>query len=100
VAAAILPLFSQSAYQEDRDARVSIGNWLKTGTYKSRFGTFDPLKDPDQRAITEAIQVLEHARLLVRIFLGDQCHVGLTRLGMHALQTNTVRQHLGLQGPA
>ena len=23
-------------------------------------------------------------------------YIGLTRLGMHALQTNTVRQHLGL----
>jgi hypothetical protein len=97
VAAAILPLFSQSAYQEDREARVSIVNWFKTGSYKSRIGIFDPLKDPDHRAVTEAIQVLEHARLLVRIFpRSETVHVGLTRLGIHALQTNTVRQHLGL----
>jgi hypothetical protein len=26
----------------------------------------------------------------------DQCSVGLSRLGWHTLQTNTVRRHLGL----
>jgi hypothetical protein len=52
-------------------------------------------EDPDVRAVAEAIQVLEHSRLLMRS-PGDRAHVGLTRLGMHALATNTVRQHLGL----
>jgi hypothetical protein len=55
----------------------------------------DPFGDPDLRAITEATQVLEQARLLMRTFKDDS-YIGLTRLGMHALQTNTVRQHLGL----
>jgi hypothetical protein len=53
-------------------------------------------KDPDMRAFAEAIQVLEQAQLLLR---GDEERdslLGLTRLGMHALATNTVRQHLGL----
>jgi hypothetical protein len=56
------------------------------------------------RAVAEAMQVLEHAGLLLRssriIRSGGSTFggswVGLTRLGGHALQTNTVRQHLGL----
>jgi hypothetical protein len=45
----------------------------------------------------KAIQVLEYARLLMRADQGaHQCALGLTRLGMHALATNTVRQHLGI----
>jgi hypothetical protein len=39
---------------------------------------------------------LEHARLLTRSFGGNGPYLGLTRLGMHAVRTNTVRQHLGL----
>jgi len=52
-------------------------------------------KNPDYRAVAEAILVLEHANSLMH--WGD--FVGLTRLGMHALQTNTVRQRLGLAAP-
>jgi hypothetical protein len=51
--------------------------------------------DPNLRAVAEAIQVLEHSALLMRS-PGDRAHVGLTRLGMHALSTSSVRQHLGL----
>jgi hypothetical protein len=51
--------------------------------------------DPDCAAIAEALQVLEHAGLLMERS-GEYTFVGLTRLGRHALQTNTVRQHLGL----
>ncbi len=43
-----------------------------------------------------SIQVLERAGLLLRNFRNDCFNLGLTRLGMHALETNTVRQHLGL----
>jgi hypothetical protein len=50
---------------------------------------------PDQRAVAEAMQVLEHACLLIRTN-DEKGYVGLTRLGYHALATNTVRQHLGL----
>lgn len=42
------------------------------------------------------VHCLEYASLLVRYHDTDTCFVGLTRLGVHALQTNTVRRHLGL----
>jgi hypothetical protein len=32
----------------------------------------------------------------MRVDGSDKSYVGLTRLGMHALATNSVRQHLGL----
>jgi hypothetical protein len=53
---------------------------------------------PDVRAVAEAIQVPEHACLHMREVQGDPVRnlVGITRLGMHALATNTVRQHLRL----
>jgi hypothetical protein len=61
---------------------------------KSRF------EDPDFGAAAEALQVLERAGLLMGAVLGAnkfvRREIGLTRLGRHALATNTVRQHLGL----
>jgi hypothetical protein len=98
LAVVILPLFSNSASQRDSDARACIVNWCKSGSYRSPFGGLntDPFKDPDHRAVIEAMQALEHAGLLVRGDHHEQTHIGLTRLGWHALQTNTVRQHLGL----
>ena len=95
VAAVILPLFSSSASQPHMNARVCIVNWCKTGSYKSTaVGILaDAFKDPDHRAIVEAMQVLEYAGLLMT---DDRFYVGLSRLGWHALQTNTVREHLGL----
>ena len=74
-----------------------IGGWFRTGSYKLP-GTWredTQFADPDIGAVAEAIQALEHAGLLMRA-TGDHGYVGLTRLGKHALQTNTVRQHLGL----
>jgi hypothetical protein len=50
-------------------------------------------ENPDFRATVEAIQVLEHAGLVLRGFL-EPNFLGLSRLGHHALATNTVRQHL------
>jgi hypothetical protein len=110
VAATILPLFSfsfpdayqrhqmGSPYQWDRLARASIVNWFKTGSYTSTARGMNtvPFADPDHRAVIEAMQVLEHAGLLVRGDYEERTFIGLTRLGEHALQTNTVRQHLGL----
>ena len=54
--------------------------------------------DPGCGAVAEAIQALEHAGLLMRAVTGDYAdsQFGLTRLGKHALATNTVRQQLGL----
>jgi hypothetical protein len=54
----------------------------------------DQFSNADYRAVAEAIQ----AGLLMRDVGGDMAEFygGLTRLGMHALRTNTVRQHLGL----
>jgi hypothetical protein len=99
VAATILPLFSSSPSQWEREARASIVNWCKTGSYKStarEFNTDEPTEDPHHRAVAEAMQVLEHARLLMPYDRSDRTYLGLTRMGMQALQTNTVRQHLGL----
>ena len=104
VAATILPLFSSSPCLEEEIAIDNIVSWCKTGSY-AKPQVFrvvrpeKPFEDPDTRAVVEAIQLLEHAHLLMRTVSGvanTEVRVGLTRLGMHALQTNTVRQHLGL----
>jgi len=96
LAAVILPLFP-SPRQAERWVTASIVNWFKTGEYcVHRFPRPD---DPDCVVIEEAIQVLEHALLVIRhLAAGDSAsfQIGLTRLGVHAVQTNTVRQHLGL----
>jgi hypothetical protein len=106
VAATILPYFSSRPYVEERDAMVDLLSWWRTGSYpkKSKIGWFtiqEKFTDPDARAVAEAMQVLEHAGLLLRHVRGGSTpppgsDFGLTRLGMHALETNTVRQHLGL----
>jgi hypothetical protein len=102
VAAAILPLFAHPPFSpcSAEDGAVNdVVAWCKTGTPSGprRFpGWFS---DPEFRAIAEAIQVLEHAGLLMRaLTVSDNSdnNIGLTRLGQHALGTNTVRQHLGL----
>jgi hypothetical protein len=96
LAAVILPLFP-SPRQAERWVTASIVNWFNTGEYGvHRFPRED---DPDCVVIEEAIQVLEHALLVIRhLPYGDSSSyaIGLTRLGLHAVQTNTVRQHLGL----
>jgi hypothetical protein len=117
VAAALLPLFSHPPLSPWSDANFvldDIVSWCKTGHFtgrtlkESRSGigflpTETCFKDPDYRAINEAMQVLEQTRLIVRYVSGGSgpsymatCEIGLTRSGTHALQTNTVRQHLGL----
>ena len=97
VAARILPYFS--SFQKEPASRMMKGivGWLKTGSNKLP-GTWredTQFTDPDVGAVAEAIQVLEHAGLVMQS-TGDHGYVGLTRLGRHALQTNTVRRHLGL----
>jgi hypothetical protein len=102
VAAAILPLFSYSPCVDEEAAIENIVSWCETGSYRKAkvfliVRDKKQFEDPDIRAIAEAIQVLEHAALLMRTVDGvAHVVVGLTRLGVHALQTNTVRQHLGL----
>jgi hypothetical protein len=101
VAATILPLFSYSAHRAYRDAMNSAVNWCKTGSnsakgHLGKSGLSAPFDDPDFRAVAEAIQALEHAGLLMRTFASESSEIGLTRRGIDALQTNTVRQHLGL----
>jgi hypothetical protein len=99
VAPTILPLFSSRAHQDERSAFYSALNWCKTGSISSKGRgslTSAPFEDPDSGAIAEAIQVLEHAGLLLRTFGVDLTFIGLTRLGWYALETKTVRQHLGL----
>ena len=104
VAATILPLFAYPQLSPHGNEGMTIhhiAQWCKTGQWEPKVAhaSQNPFKDPDHRAIAEAIQVLEQARLLMRFIEGDGWYVskiGLTRLGMHALQTNTVRQRLGL----
>ncbi len=105
VAAAILPVFSHPQFSPSKSelyVRDDIVAWCKTGQFTERkvgiHRWADPYADPDYRAINEAIQVLEQTRLIVRSHKSSEGtpSLGLTRLGMHALQTNTVRQHLGL----
>ena len=100
LAAVILPLFP-SPLQAERWVTASIVNWFKTGEYcVHRFPRQD---DPDCVVIEEAIQVLEHAMLVIRHLPFGECSsyaIGLTRLGVHVVQTNTVRQHLGLSDAA
>jgi hypothetical protein len=100
VAATILPLFASATHSPAGGVLKAIVKWCNTGNYRPPRGfsssndslAFD---DPDCGAIAEAIQILEHAGLLMEKG-GDYTSVGLTRLGRHALATNTVRQHLGL----
>jgi hypothetical protein len=113
-------MFSSQPYEEHTTIS-NIVKWCKTGSY-GRQGPIglilrtglEPFEDPDMRAIAEAIQVLEHAALVMRsprpggrgwglrggghdvAATSGSNYIGLTRLGMHVLQTNTVRQHLGL----
>jgi hypothetical protein len=105
VAVTILPLFAYPQLSPHGYEGLIIYNivlWCKTGRWaepKLIFGEGNPFTDPDSRAIAEAMQVLEQARLLMRYVSGDGHYVskiGLTRRGLEALQTNTVRQHLGL----
>ncbi|ETB41303.1 hypothetical protein N602_10865 [Mycobacterium avium subsp. hominissuis 10-5606] len=99
VAATILPLFAQSPWENGNGQMHSIVGWCKTGQYHPPRGPGreDEFDDPDVRAITEATQILERACLLIRTFgSSGSSAIGLTRLGMQALHTDTVRQHLGL----
>ena len=102
VAAAILPLFSSASNIGEGSALKAVASWLTTGSYRlpvlirSTGATW--FESPDTRVVAEAIQVLEHAALLMRINPTSESgnYIGLTRLGWQALQNNTVRQHLGL----
>jgi hypothetical protein len=104
VAATILPLFATpqlSPHGYEASTIYNIVQWCKTGQWSEPRVQGNPVKDPDCGAIAEALQVLEQARLIMRYLFGDGFYVssvGLTRLGWHAVQTNTVRQHLGLGG--
>jgi hypothetical protein len=96
VAAAILPWFASNPPEFEGFTTRHIIQWMRGEP--SRGVTHSPgvqFTDPDVRAVAEAIQVLEHSRLLMRS-PGERGHVGLTRLGMHVLATNSVRAHLGL----
>jgi hypothetical protein len=96
LAAAILPWFASNGARIEEIAMKSIAGWLNTGSERLVSGHHDtsivPFEKPDVGAVAEAIQVLDQARLLMRA----TGYLGLTRLGMHALRTNSVRQHLGL----
>jgi hypothetical protein len=104
VAAAILPFLSSTPCQNERVAIASIISWWKTGEYQGKVDYTRPIRftDPDTRAVAEAIQVLERAGLVMRDLVlkaanpSVRFEIGLTRLGVHAIETNTVRENLGL----
>ena len=111
VAAKILPYFSSANLAPEEPTVRDIADWM---SQRKSNGLFLPLKDyrPEDFAVIEAIQLLEHRCLIVRVFKETptgksatfrlafgrpvRSSLALTRLGRHALQTNTVRQHLGL----
>jgi hypothetical protein len=68
-AAAILPWFSSHKALIDERVMTSIAGWLKTGSDREARSHTEhdsaAFKDPDVRAVAEAIQVLEHASLLI-----------------------------------
>jgi hypothetical protein len=103
VAAAIMPLFSSATHVREGSALKAVASWFTTGSYRQPviFANADGapyFENPDIRAAAEAVQVLEHAGLIMRIDVASESgtYIGLTRRGYDALQTNTVRQHLGL----
>jgi hypothetical protein len=100
VAAVLLPWFSSEPYHVEIWARLKIADWLTTGSHdgktRDRARETEVFTQPEIAAVAEAIQLLEHAGLLIRA-ISENTTVGLTRLGRHALQTKTVRQRLGLQ---
>jgi hypothetical protein len=96
VAAAILPYFSSRPHVTEVLAIRDIVTWWTTVKPEAVVST-SQFENPDSRAAAEAIQALEHAGLLMRsVNQYSNFIIGLTRLGSHALQTDTVRQHLGL----
>jgi hypothetical protein len=103
----VLPFLSTAPYCNETMAMRDIVSYWWTGAPAgppkmfSVINSHDRSQNPDIRAVAEAVQVLEHARLIMRLVSGDYSDndIGLTRLGMHALSTNTVRQHVGLGDP-
>ena len=99
LAATILPLFPSSFTAEGTVMR-GIMSW--TGQYREPGPLPPSLQWANRIALSEAIQVLEHARLVIRFLYCSAnsrqvwFNIGLTRLGFHVLQTTTVRRHLGL----
>src|ERR1700755_1583601 len=79
VAAPILPWFGANPPEYEGFVTRHIVHWIQG--VPSRGVTHSPkvqFTDPDIRAVAEAIQVLEHSRLLMRS-PGERGHVGLTR---------------------
>lgn len=72
---------------EGRRLVVDDGSYRKPWAIPGTGATW--FENPDTRVAAEAIQVLDHAGLLMRInpTSTSGSYIGLTRLGMHALQT-------------
>ena len=96
VAATILPWFAANPPDFEGFVINHIVDWMQGAQSKSiGYRSAEQFTDPDVGAVAEAIQILEHSRLLMRS-PGERGHIGLTRLGRHVLATNAARQHLGL----
>jgi hypothetical protein len=105
VAATILPLFSSSSHTSAIGRPGSHPRLVPDGQPPATTRLFDrgsepAVRDPEWGAITEAIQALEHAGLLMRTEGFDYAYLRLSRQGRHTLATNTVRGHLGLSDTA
>jgi hypothetical protein len=102
LAAVILPWFESQPPQDDFVTKT-IAKWLYRGSTPKGFRAAlwspkEPFQKPDIGAVAEALQLLEHAGLLLRSHGSDGGYVGLSRLGRHALATDAVRQYLRLSG--
>ena len=104
VAATIPPLFaSWPSGAEEGTAIEDIIAWFRTGSYSKRAFSYghsrNPSTDPDACAIAEAIQGSRTGGFTYAAHFWWTNHGRRPRInptGRHALQTNTVRQPLGL----
>ena len=91
LAAQILPLWASgdiqpSKLRQGEYAANEIASWLAGSRRSAVYSPGSPFRNPLDQAVTEAIQALEHAGLLVRTFSSSSgTGLHLTRLGEQAI---------------
>jgi hypothetical protein len=104
LAVQILPLWASGEIspiklQQGEYAANEIASWLVGSKPNALFSPGSALKRPLDRAIAEAIQMLEHSGLLIRTFSsGNGSSLHLTRLGEQAIVNGDATTYL--RGPA
>lgn len=100
LAAQILPLWASGEIspvklQQGEYAANEVASWLAGSKPNALFSPGSALKRPLDRAVAEAIQLLEHSGLLIRTFSssgGSSLH--LTRLGERAIVNGDATTYL------